>query len=86
MTADEYKEMRNKLETYKSIDDTLRSLRNHRADCKSGVAVITPEKKKSHVYCDFECMGDGFQELVTQKVIEAFDEQISRIEKQMEEL
>lgn len=31
-------------------------------------------------------MGDGFQELVTQKVIEAFDEQISRIEKQMEEL
>lgn len=86
MTADEYKSMHRKLVDYKELDDILRNLKNHRADCKSGVAVITPEKKKSHVYCDFECMGDGFQELVTQKVIEAFDEQISRIEKQMEEL
>lgn len=86
MTADEYKEMRNKLEAYKSIDDTLRSLRNYREDYKSGAAVITPEKKKSHVYCDFGCMGDGFKELVTQKVIEAFNEQIRRIEKQIEEL
>lgn len=50
--------------------------------------MITPEgvKCKDFVYCDFKCMGDGFQKLVTQKVLEAFDEQIIRIEKQMEEL
>lgn len=38
------------------------------------------------VMCGYSCMGDGFKELVTQKVIEAFDEQVSRIEKRMEEL
>lgn len=88
MTADEYKSMHRKLVDYKELDDILRNLKNHRNDCKSGVSVITPnsENQKNYVYCDFKSMGDGFQELVTQKVIEAFDEQISRIEKQMEEL
>lgn len=88
MTADEYNEMHRKLIDYKELDDTLQNLKRHRDDCKSGVAVITPEgeNKKNHVYCDFKSMGDGFQELVTQKVIEAFDEQIRRIEKQMEQL
>ena len=88
MTVDEYKAMRRKLVDYKELDDILRNLKNHRADCKSGVSVITPdgENKKNHVYPDFKSMGEGFQEIVTQKVLEAFDEQISRIEKQMEEL
>ena len=88
MTADEYKSMHRKLVDYKELDDTLKNLKRHRADCKCGVSVITPdgENKKNHVYCDFKSMGDGFQELVTQKVIKAFDEQISRIEKQMEKL
>lgn len=88
MTADEYNEMHRKLIDYKELDDTLQNLKRHRDDCKSGVAVITPdgENKKNHVYCDFKSMGDDFQELATQKVIEAFDEQISRIEKRMEEL
>lgn len=88
MTVDEYKEAHRKLVDYRGLDDTLQNLKKHRDDCKSGVAVITPDgqNKKNHVYCDFKSMGDGFQELVTQKVLEAFDEQTSRIEKQMEEL
>lgn len=88
MTVDEYKSMHRKLVDYKELDDILRNLKRHRDDCKSGVAVITPdgENKKNQVYCDFKSMGDDFQELVTQKVLEAFDKQISRIEKQMEEL
>lgn len=88
MTADEYNEMHRKLVDYKELDDTLQNLKRHRNDCKSGVSVITPEgeNKKNHVYCDFKSMGDGFLKLVTQKVIEAFDEQIRWIEKQMEEI
>ena len=88
MNESEYRAAQERIEKYKSLVDTLRSLKRHRAHCESGVLVITPdrENKKNHVYCDFKCMGDGFQELVTQKVLEAFDEQISRIEKQMEKL
>lgn len=36
-------------------------------------------------FCGDMVFGDEFQELVTQKVLEAFDEQINRIEKLMEE-
>lgn len=88
MNESEYRAAQENIEKYRSLDDTLHSLKRHRSDCEAGVSVITPEgvKCKDFVYCDFKCMGDGFQKLVTQKVLEAFDEQIIRIEKQMEEL
>lgn len=88
MTADEYKEMHEKIERYEELNNVLETLLRHKENCKSGVISIRPVGWSTieDVMCGYSCMGDGFQELATQKVIEAFDEQISRIEKQMEEL
>lgn len=88
MTADEYKRIHGKLEKYEELNDVLKTLSRHREDCKSGIVEIRPVGNSmiESVMCGYSCMGDGFQKLVTQKVTEAFDEQIGRIEKQMEEL
>ena len=88
MTADKYKELREKIEKYESFDKSLQEVIRLREGCKSGISLIRPFRctTAEDVFCNDKIMGDGFQELVTQKVIEAFDEQIRRIEKQMEEL
>ena len=88
MTADKYKELREKIEKYESFDKSLKEVIRLREGCKSGISLIRPFRctTAEDVFCNDKIMGDGFQELVTQKVIEAFDEQIRRIEKQMEEL
>lgn len=88
MTADEYKEIHDKLEKYEELNDVLKTLSRHREDCKSGIVEIRPVGNSmiESVICGYSCMGDGFLELVTHKILEAFDEQISRIKKQMEEL
>lgn len=88
MTADEYKELHEKLKKYESLDNELKLLISLRKGCKLGISLIRPVRGEDaeDIYCNDKGMGDGFQELVTQKVLEAFDEQISRIEKQMEKL
>lgn len=88
MTADEYKEIYERIEKYKSFDKSSQELIRLREGCKSGISLIRPFRctTAEDVFCNDKIMGDGFQELVTQKVLEAFDEQIIRIEKQMEEL
>lgn len=88
MTADEYKELHEKLKKYESYDKSLQELIRIREACKSGISLIRPFRctTAEDVFCNDKIMGDGFQELVTQKVLEAFYEQIRRIEKRMEEL
>lgn len=88
MTADEYKELRERIKKYEWLNENVRVLKRHRENCENGISIIRPINKlnSEEITCWYNCMGDGFQELVTQKVIEAFDEQIIRIEKQMEEL
>lgn len=88
MTADEYKAMHDKTKKYEELTDSLQDLNNRKSSCKSGIdkIIISPGISGNEICLNYSCYGDGFQELVTQKVIEAFDEQISRIEKEMEEL
>ena len=88
MTADEYKEMHDKTKKYEELSNFLQTLKNRKSFVEHGVdKIITSPGTSGDTIClNYSCYGDGFQELVTQKVIEAFDEQISRIEKQMEEL
>ena len=88
MTADEYKAMHDKTKKYEELTDSLQVLKNRKSFVEHGVdKIITSPGTSGDTIClNYSCYGDGFQELVTQKVIEAFDEQISRIEKQMEEL
>lgn len=88
MTADEYKELYEKLKKYESYDNTLQSLIRFSEFLKPGISLIRSIGGTTYedVFCGDTVFGDGFQELVTQKVIEAFDEQISRIEKQLEGL
>ena len=88
MTADEYKAMHDKAKKYEYLEECLRVIKNRKKDCEKGISKIIPvsEYGENEFVLKYTCFGDGFQKLVTQKVIEAFDEQISRIEKQMEEL
>lgn len=88
MTADEYKSMHEKTKKYEELTDSLQALKNRKSFCENGVdKIITSHGISGNEIClNYSCYGDGFQELVTQKVIEAFDEQIRRIEKQMEQL
>ena len=88
MTADEYKELNERIEKYESYDKTLQSLIRFRGCLKSGISLIRPVGGTTYedIFCGDMVFGDGFQELVTQKVTEAFDEQIRRVEEQMEEL
>jgi len=88
MTADEYKEMTEKTKKFEELSDSLQALKNRKSFCENGIdkIITSPGTSGNEICLDYSCYGDGFQELVTQKVIEAFDEQISRIEKQMEEL
>lgn len=88
MTADEYMELRKRIEKYEQCNNVLKTLTRLRNYCKTGIMTMTPvgDSITQEILCSYTGLGDGFQELVTQKVLEAFDEQISRIEKQMEEL
>lgn len=88
MTADEYKEMHEKTKKYEELSNCLQALNNRKSFCEHGVdkIITSPGISGNEICLNYSCYGDGFQELVTKKVIEAFDEQISRIEKQMEEL
>ena len=88
MTADEYKEMHEKTKKYEELSDFLQAVKNRKSFCEHGVdkIITSPGISGNEICLNYFCYGDGFQELVTQKVIEAFDEQISRIEKQMEQL
>ena len=88
MTADEYNEMHEKTKKFEELSDYLQALNNRKSFCEHGIdMIITSHGISGNEIClNYSCYGDGFQELVTQKVLEAFDEQIKRIEKQMEEL
>lgn len=88
MTADEYNEMHDKVKKYEELTDSLQALKNRKSFVEHGVdkIITSPGTSEDTICLNYSCYGDGFQKLVTQKVIEAFDEQISRIEKQMEEL
>ena len=88
MTADEYKEMHEKTKKFEELSDYLQALNDRKSFCEHGVNTIitSPGTPGNEICLNYSCYGDGFKELVTQKVIEAFDEQISRIEKQMEEI
>lgn len=88
MTADEYNEMHDKIKLYEYLEECLRVIKNRKKDCEKGISKIIPvsECGENEFVLKHTCYGDGFQELVTRKVLEAFDEQISRIEKQMQEL
>ena len=88
MSADEYKAMHDKTKLYEYLEECLRVIKNRKKDCEKGISKIIPasEYGENEIVLKYTCFGDDFQELVTQKVIEAFDEQIKRIEKRMEEL
>lgn len=88
MTADEYNEMHEKTKKYEELSDFLQDVKNRKSFCEHGVdkIITSPGISGNEICLDYLCYGDGFRELVTRKVVEAFDEQISRIEKQMEEL
>lgn len=88
MTADEYKSMHEKTKKYEELSDYLQSLNYSKSFCEHGIDMIItlPGISENEICLNYSCYGNGFKELVTQKVLEAFDEQISRIEKQMEEL
>lgn len=88
MTADEYKAMHDKTKKYEELTDSLQALNNRKSSCKRGIdkIIISPGISGNEICLNYSCYGNGFKELVTQKVLEAFDEQISRIEKQMQEL
>ncbi len=83
MTAEEYMELSGKVRKYGELSSDINLLEFTRKHLENGVTGIKSES-------GFEDLSDfgseGFQELVTQKVLEAFDEQICRIKKQMEEL
>ena len=88
MITDEYKVMREKVKKFEELSDYLQTLNDRKSFCECGVDKITTSSGTSgnEIYLNYSCYGNGFKKLVTQKVLEAFDEQISRIEKQMEEL
>ena len=88
MTADEYNEMHEKTKKYEELSNCLQALNNRKSFCEHGVdkIITSPGISGNEICLNYSCYGDGFQKIVTQKVIEAFDEQISRIEKQMEKL
>ena len=88
MTADEYKEMHEKTKKFEELSDYLQALNNRKSFCEHGIDMIitSPGISGNEICLNYSCYENGFKELVTQKVLEAFDEQIKRIEKQMEEL
>lgn len=88
MTAEEYKEMHDKTKKFEELSDSLQDLKNRKSFCEKGIdkIITSPGVCGCEMVLNYSCYGEGFQELVTQKVLEAFDEQISRIEKQLEEL
>lgn len=88
MTADEYKAMTDKTKKFEELSDCLYNLKNRKSFCENGIdkIITSPGTAGDETCLNYSCYGDNFKELVTQKFIEAFDEQISRIEKQMEEL
>lgn len=88
MTIDEYKELHERTKKYESYNQILQQLIQFRDNCKSGIVLIRPIKgtTQTDVYCNDVGFGNGFQELATKKILEAFHEQIECVKKQLEEL
>lgn len=83
MTAEEYMELSGKVRKYGEISSDINLLEFTRKHLENGVTGIKSESG----FEDLSDFGDeGFKKLVTRKVLEAFDEQIRWLEKQMEEL
>lgn len=88
MTIDEYKELHERTKKYESYNQILQQLIQFRDYCESGISLIRPIKgtTQTDVCCADVGFGNGFQELATKKILEAFHEQIECVKKQLEEL
>lgn len=88
MTIDEYKELHERVKKYESYNQILQQLIQFRDNCESGITLIRPIKGtiQTDVYCNDVGFGNGFQELATKKILEAFHEQIEYVKKQLEEI
>lgn len=84
MKKEEYERLKESIERYECIGKKIENLEFEKSLIEEGIFNICTENGK-YIYISERNHGN-FKELLKKKIIEAYDDQIKELEKQLEEL